>query len=157
MHICPADVWTYLRRRISVCVFPSGQVRFAQQAFREFCPTRRHGAILGHRPTQSIKHAVKSMTRTAKRKHQTRTFPILWDITVTGRKWLENEVGQTRTNSVRQRPGPIVPFLPSISKRNGVRDPPVVHISKFKVIPANRDIFREVGQLSIPTQMQKRS
>ena len=86
---------TDLRRHVSACVFPLGQVRCALRVSREFYPTRRHDAKPGHRPAPSIKHTVSPATRNAKLGHWTRTFPILWDMTVTT-EWLEDEIGTNK-------------------------------------------------------------
>ena len=91
---------TDLRRHVSACVFPLGQVRCALRVSREFYPTRRHDAKPGHRPAPSIKHTVSPATRNAKLGHWTRTFPILWDMTVTQRSGWRTRSGQTKTNSV---------------------------------------------------------
>ena len=91
---------TDLRRHVSACVFPLGQVRCALRVSREFYPTRRHDAKPGHRPAPSIKHTVSPATRNAKLGHWTRTFPILWDMTVTQRSGWRTRSEQTKTNSV---------------------------------------------------------
>ena len=103
--MAPRTMETNLRRRISVCVFPLGPMRCVLRVSREFYPTRRHGAKPGHRPTLSVGHAVSPATRNAKPGRRTRTFPILWDMIVTGRTrmWLEDEVGTNKDKLRRWR------------------------------------------------------
>ena len=80
-------------------------MRCVLRVSREFYPTRRHGAKPGHRPTLSVVHAVSPATRNAKPSRRTRTFPILWDMIVTGRTrmWLEDEVGTNKDKLRRWR------------------------------------------------------
>lgn len=161
LSVAPRITKTNLQHRISACVFPLGRVLYVLRVSRESYPTRQHGAKPEHMPTQSVEYAMSPRTRNAKLEHRTRTFPILWDMIFTRRKWLEDGTGTNidklglvrlpLTFTVVQH-ALVLPAIPLVDNKNPSIFYPARYphaSSRLRAIPGSRVSLTEADSMVI--------